>query len=119
MKWCALRAVPCSLSGPNDRDVNGDGSTRSDAKRTSLGPYEKTNTSRWNLGCGGAMLTRIPGKMAGGCEWPTAASMYGPAAERRDRNDCAGRDANHRRTRDRLIMRTSPERSKYPHYEER
>ena len=44
------------------------------------------------------MLTRIPGKMVGGCEWPTAASRYRAVAERRDRNDCAGCDTDHRRT---------------------
>jgi hypothetical protein len=79
MRWCAARALPCSLPGLNDRDLDGDGSTRSDLKRASLGPYEKANTSRWNFRCGGAMLTDIPGNMAGGCEWPTAASRYGAA----------------------------------------
>jgi hypothetical protein len=28
------------------------------------------------------MLTGIPGKMVGGCEWPTALSRYRPAVER-------------------------------------
>jgi hypothetical protein len=36
--------------------VDGDGSTRSDVKLTSLGPYEKANTSRWNFRFGGATL---------------------------------------------------------------
>jgi hypothetical protein len=58
--------------------VDGDGSTRSDVKLTSLGPYEKANTSKWNFRFGGAMLTGIPGKMVGGCEWPTAASREPP-----------------------------------------
>lgn len=47
--------------------MDGEGSIRSDVKRTSLGPYEKANTSMWNFRCGGAMLTGIPGKMVGGC----------------------------------------------------
>lgn len=53
------------------------------------------------------MLTGIPGKMAGGCEWPTAASRYGAAAEQRDRNDCAGHDTDDMRSCGSIIMRTS------------